>query len=118
MQLSDANDQLRTIPADVVLARQGLSPKLGPLANWGLALERKQIPVDTARFATTVPGVYAIGDVNTYPGKRKLIACGFHEAVLAGFDAASVLAGSPVPLEYTTSSAKLQQRLGLGSTAP
>lgn len=113
LQLADANDHLREIPVDVVLACQGLSPKLGPLAHWGLALERKQVPVDTARFATALPGVYAVGDVNTYPGKRKLIACGFHEAVLAGFDAAALLSGGPVPLEYTTSSAKLQQRLGV-----
>ena len=60
----------------------GLSPKLGPIADWGLALEKNAIVVDTLDYSTNVPGIYAIGDINTYPGKLKLILCGFHEATL------------------------------------
>ncbi|MDX1327298.1 MAG: NAD(P)/FAD-dependent oxidoreductase, partial [Arenibacter sp.] len=60
----------------------GLSPKLGPIANWGLEIEKNAIKVDTFDYQTNIPGIYAIGDVNTYPGKLKLILCGFHEATL------------------------------------
>ena len=60
----------------------GLTMKLGPVANWGLNLEENLIPVDTAKFETSEPGIFAIGDINTYPGKLKLILCGFHEAAL------------------------------------
>lgn len=60
----------------------GLSPKLGPIADWGLEIEKNAIKVDTFDYQTNVPGIYAIGDVNTYPGKLKLILCGFHEATL------------------------------------
>jgi pyruvate/2-oxoglutarate dehydrogenase complex dihydrolipoamide dehydrogenase (E3) component len=68
-----------------------LSPKLGPMANWGLAMERKQLTVDTETFSTSVPGIFAVGDINTYPGKKKLIVCGFHECVLAAFAAAALI---------------------------
>src|SRR5690606_4883581 len=61
------------LPCDLVLACFGLHPKLGPIANWGLALEKKALKVDTEKFQTSVPGIFAIGDVNTYPGKKKLI---------------------------------------------
>jgi thioredoxin reductase (NADPH) len=64
-----------------------------------------------------VPGIYAVGDINTYPGKRKLIVCGFHEATLAAFAAAEALSGKPVALQYTTSSSQLQQRLGVAPIA-
>ena len=64
-----------------------------------------------------MPGIYAVGDINSYPGKRKLILCGFHEATLAAFGAAEWLAGHKLPLEYTTSSERLQQRLGVRPTA-
>ena len=94
-------------------ALQLLGPGLGPVADWGLALERKQLPVNPATFATQMPGIYAVGDVVHYPGKRKLILSGFHEATLAAFAAAEQLSGQKVPLEYTTSSARLQQRLGV-----
>ena len=66
----------------------GLSPKLGPIAEWGLGIERKQIVVDTEKFETSMPGIFAVGDINTYPGKKKLILSGFHEAALAAFGAA------------------------------
>ncbi len=82
-----------------------------PIADWGLQLDRKQIVVDTASFQTSESGIYAVGDVNHYPGKRKLILCGFHEATLAAFAAAEQLAGHSLGLEYTTSSARLQQLL-------
>ncbi|SEQ29719.1 NAD(P)/FAD-dependent oxidoreductase [Giesbergeria anulus] len=101
---------------DVLLVRLGLLPRLGPVADWGLALERKQLQVDTATFATNAPGIYAVGDIITYPGKRKLLVCGFHEATLAAFAAAEYLAGHTLALEYTSSSRRLQQRLGVQET--
>ena len=77
-------------------------------------MERKQLSVDPASFATNAPGIYAVGDINTYPGKKKLIVCGFHEATLAAFSAAGYInPQTPEVLQYTTSSALLQQRLGV-----
>ena len=91
----------------------GLSPKMGPLADWGLALQRRLLPVDSATFATNLPGVFAVGDVVTYPGKLKLIACAFHEATLAAHAALAYCAPERItPLQYTSSSALLQKRLG------
>jgi len=114
--LSDGGE--RALAADLLLVFLGLSPKLGPLADWGLALERKQVVVDPARFETSVPGIHAVGDVNTYPGKKKLILCGFHEATLAAFAAASRLYPERSgPLQYTTSSPALQRALGVAPTA-
>ncbi|ATG94231.1 NAD(P)/FAD-dependent oxidoreductase [Paracidovorax citrulli] len=108
---SDGTEQ--GLPLDTLLLCLGVSPRLGPVADWGLALERKQVKVDTATFSAGVPGLYAVGDINTYPGKRKLILCGFHEATLAAFAAAEHLAGSPVALQYTTTSTRLKERLGV-----
>jgi thioredoxin reductase (NADPH) len=106
----------RVVPCDQVLAFFGLSPKLGPIADWGLALERRQVVVDTEKFETSVPGIFAVGDVNTYPGKKKLILCGFHEAALAAFGAAPyVFPDKRVHLQYTTTSPKLHQVLGVES---
>ncbi|MDD2917991.1 NAD(P)/FAD-dependent oxidoreductase [Rhodoferax sp.] len=112
--INTPDDQSLTLALDALLVCQGISPKLGPIAQWGLAMERKQLSVDPASFATNAPGIYAVGDINTYPGKKKLILCGFHEATLAAFAAASYLnpQASGV-LQYTTSSALLQQRLGV-----
>lgn len=76
------NGVTQTIPADACLPLFGLSPKLGPIAEWGLNVQNNQIPVDTEKFQTSTPGIFAIGDINTYPGKLKLILCGFHEAAL------------------------------------
>ncbi len=67
---------------DAFIPLFGLSPKLGPIGDWGLEIEKNAIKVDTFDYQTNIPGVYAIGDVNTYPGKLKLILCGFHEATL------------------------------------
>jgi len=104
----------RRVPLDVLLVFFGLSPKLGPIAHWGLALERKQIVVDTEKFETDVPGIFAVGDINTYPGKKKLILSGFHEAALAAFGAANyVFPGSKIHLQYTTTSPKLHKVLGV-----
>jgi thioredoxin reductase (NADPH) len=92
----------------------GLSPKLGPVAQWGLAMERKQLQVNTENFATSEPGIFAVGDINTYPGKKKLILCGFHEATLAAFGAAALLRPEEKTLlQYTTTSTLLHQRLGI-----
>lgn len=113
LQVAMADGIVRTLPLDLLLVLTGLSPRLGPIAEWGLAIERKQLVVDTARFETSVPGIFAVGDVNTYPGKRKLILCGFHEATLAAFAAAAhVFPDRPVHLEYTTTSPRLQRALG------
>lgn len=112
--LSTPEDQTLTLPLHTLLVCMGVSPKLGALTQWGLAMERKQLTVDTATYATSAPGIYAVGDVNTYPGKKKLIVCGFHEATLAAFAAASHLfPETSGVLQYTTSSALLQQRLGV-----
>jgi thioredoxin reductase (NADPH) len=114
LEVATADGATRTLPMDVLLVLSGLSPKLGPIADWGLALERKQLVVDTARFETSTPGIYAVGDVNTYPGKRKLIVCGFHEATLAAFGAAArVHPERPLHLEYTTTSPRLRRLLGV-----
>jgi thioredoxin reductase (NADPH) len=101
------------LACDTLLILQGLSPRLGPVADWGLALERRQLAVDTATFATSQPGVYAIGDIVHYPGKKKLILSAFHEATLAAHAAAHWLdPARPSHLEYTTSSPRLQRLLG------
>jgi thioredoxin reductase (NADPH) len=72
----------RTIQTDYLIPLFGLSPKLGPIANWGLTIDKSAILVDTLDYSTNVDRIYAIGDINTYPGKLKLILCGFHEAAL------------------------------------
>jgi thioredoxin reductase (NADPH) len=99
---------------DQLVMALGVSPKLGPIADWGLAMERKQLVVNTETFATSAPGMFAVGDINTYPGKKKLILCGFHEATLAAFGAAAYLwPDQKVLLQYTTTSATLHKRLGV-----
>jgi thioredoxin reductase (NADPH) len=108
------DESSRALPADALVACLGISPRLGPIADWGLALERKQLPVDTEKFQTAEPGIFAVGDINTYPGKKKLILCGFHEATLAAWAASQLLfPAQQTPLEYTTSSRRLQRLLGV-----
>ncbi|HWJ07186.1 MAG TPA: NAD(P)/FAD-dependent oxidoreductase [Steroidobacteraceae bacterium] len=106
--------QLQTVETDHVLAFFGLHPKLGPIADWGFELEKKALKVVTAKFQTSVPGIFAIGDINTYPGKKKLILSGFHEAALAAFAIAEHLnPAKKVHLQYTTTSPIMQKRLGV-----
>ncbi len=103
-----------TLPVDTVLSLQGLSPRLGPLADWGLEMERKQLVVDTEKFETSERGIFAVGDINTYPGKRKLLVCGFHECTLAAYAAASqVFPDRTIQLQYTTTSPHLHALLGV-----
>ena len=111
----DADEQEIALKLDQLGVFLGVSPKLGPLTQWGLAMERKQLSVDTASFATSAPGIFAVGDINHYPGKKKLILCGFHEATLAAFGAmAYIRPGQAVALQYTTTSTKLHKALGVG----
>lgn len=91
------------IEADYLIPLFGLVPKLGPLENWGLELDKNAIMVDTEDYSTNIPGIYAIGDINTYPGKLKLILCGFHEAALMAQSAYNILnPGKKFVLKYTT----------------
>ena len=102
------------IDTDHLVVLWGLHPKLGPIASWGLSLHKNQIEVDTAAFATSVPGIHAVGDINTYPGKKKLILSGFHEAALAAFAIREYLQpGEKVYLQYTTTSPVMHKRLGV-----
>jgi thioredoxin reductase (NADPH) len=102
------------IDCEQVLAFFGLHPKLGPIADWGLELDKKAIKVDTEKFQTSEPGIFAIGDVNTYPGKKKLILSGFHEAALAAFGVQAWLFPDKKQfLQYTTTSPIMQKRLGV-----
>ncbi len=102
------------VPLDKLLIFFGLSPKLGPIADWGLDIERRQLKVDTEKFSTSVPGIFAVGDINTYPGKKKLILSGFHECALAAFGAAAIIfPDKKVMLQYTTTSTKLHKVLGV-----
>jgi thioredoxin reductase (NADPH) len=114
VQVATPDGQTVDRPAQQVLAFLGLSPKLGPVAQWGLAMERKQLVVNTETFATDLPGIFAVGDINTYPGKKKLILCGFHEATLAAFGAAAIVhPARKTLLQYTTTSTELHRLLGL-----
>jgi len=105
------------VDAQHLLVFWGLHPNLGPIATWGLNLDKNQIETDTATFATNVPGVFAVGDINTYPGKKKLILSGFHEAALAAFGVREYLSpGEKVHLQYTTTSPIMHKRLGVAAT--
>jgi thioredoxin reductase (NADPH) len=102
------------IPAEHVLAFYGLHPKLGPIAEWGMELEKRALKVDTEKFQTSIPGIFAVGDINTYPGKKKLILSGFHEAALAAFAIQHHLFPEKRQfLQYTTTSPIMQKRLGV-----
>ena len=111
IELAPPEGEPVALPCDVLVQCLGLSPKLGPIAQWGLDMAKRQIKVNTQDYGTSLPGVYAVGDVNHYPGKRKLIACGFHEATLAAYGFAERQQGGLVTLEYTTTSARLHARL-------
>jgi thioredoxin reductase (NADPH) len=115
LQITTPDASTVELPLDALVACLGISPRLGPIADWGLALERKQVPVDTEKYETRERGVFAVGDINTYPGKKKLIVCGFHEATLAAWGAAAIVfPGKAIPLQYTTTSTRLHALLGVG----
>ena len=114
IDVTNIEGTVQAIILDSLLLFYGLSPKLGPIADWGLDIDRKQVAVDTACFQTSTPGIYAVGDINIYPGKKKLILSGFHEAALAAFAAAAYLAPEKqIQLQYTTTSPKLHKALGV-----
>jgi thioredoxin reductase (NADPH) len=104
------------VDCDVMLPFFGLTMKLGPIADWGLNLHENLIPVDTEKFETNVPGIFAIGDINTYPGKLKLILSGFHEGALAAQKVHRyVYPEKKLLFQYTTSSTSLQKKLGVAA---
>ncbi len=114
VNIKSPDGSVQALPADQVLVFFGLHPKLGPIADWGMALEKRALQVDTERFQTSVPGVFAVGDINTYPGKKKLILSGFHEAALAAFGIQHHLYPQKKQfLQYTTTSPVMHQRLGV-----
>jgi thioredoxin reductase (NADPH) len=116
IKVTGADGVTRRMPLDHLLVFFGLSPKLGPIADWGLEIERKQLKVGTEKFETNVPGIFAVGDINTYPGKKKLILSGFHEAALAAFGAAPyIFPDKKIHMQYTTTSPKLHKILGVES---
>jgi thioredoxin reductase (NADPH) len=114
VNVKDASGAMQALEADALLAFFGLAPKLGPIAEWGLELEKKALRVDTEKFQTNIPGIFAVGDINTYPGKKKLILSGFHEAALAAFAIQHHLYPAKRQfLQYTTTSPVMHQRLGV-----
>ena len=101
-------------PTEIMMPFFGLTMKLGPVADWGLELDENLIPVDTAKFETSEKGIFAIGDINTYPGKLKLILSGFHEAALMAQEAHHhIYPDKKLIFQYTTSSTSLQKKLGV-----
>ena len=114
INIKAADGTVQALEADQLLVFFGLHPKLGPIAAWGLELEKKALKVDTEKFQTSLPGVFAVGDINTYPGKKKLILSGFHEAALAAFAIQHHLYPQKKQfLQYTTTSPIMHQRLGV-----
>ena len=117
VHVKQSDGTAHALPAEHLLAFFGLHPKLGPIAEWGLELDRKALKVDTEKFQTSVPGIFAIGDINTYPGKKKLILSGFHEAALAAFAIQHHLYPQKKQfLQYTTTSPVMHKRLGVPDT--
>ena len=107
-------DQIKDINCQILLPFFGLTMKLGPVADWGLNLNENLIEVDTKKFETNQNAIFAIGDINTYPGKLKLILCGFHEAALMAQEAHSyIYPDKKITFQYTTSSSSLKKKLGV-----
>ncbi len=114
LEIMDLEKNKRVIDGDEALVFWGLSPDLGPIADWSLDLEKKQIRVDTEKFQTSIEGVFAIGDVNHYPGKKKFILSGFHEAALAAFAVQKYIYPDKRQfVQYTTTSPAMHKRLGV-----
>jgi thioredoxin reductase (NADPH) len=112
--VTDNEKQTHALPCDAMLPFFGLTMKLGPIANFGLNLHENLVPVDTEKFETSEPGIFAVGDINTYPGKLKLILSGFHEAALMSRQAFRYCyPDKKLRFEYTTSSSSLQEKLGV-----
>jgi thioredoxin reductase (NADPH) len=112
--VTDLEKNETVISCDRLLPFFGLTMKLGPVANWGLNLEENLIPVDTEKFETSEPGIFAIGDINHYPGKLKLILSGFHEGALMAQAAYRIVyPDKRLVFQYTTSSTSLQKKLGV-----
>ena len=106
--------EIEEIPCDEILFLFGLNKKLGPIADWGIDMNNKKVSVDTEKFETSTKGLFAVGDINDYPGKLDLILCGFHETTLAVQEAyRRSYPGKRVPFGYTTSNTKLQRKLGV-----
>jgi thioredoxin reductase (NADPH) len=114
VRIRASDGSVLALEAEQLLVFFGLHPKLGPIAEWGLALEKRALQVDPEKFQTSLPGVFAVGDINTYPGKKKLILSGFHEAALAAFAIQHHLYPQKKQfLQYTTTSPVMHQRLGV-----
>ena len=113
LKCKTSDDEIK-LNCDALLPFFGLTMKLGPIANWGLNLNENLITVDTEKFETNEKSIFAIGDINTYPGKLKLILCGFHEAALMAQQAYRyVYPGEKLTFQYTTSSSNLKKKLGV-----
>lgn len=118
LHITTPQREILNVPCDHLLVFFGLSPKLGPIADWGLEISKNQIETDTEKFETNKSGIYAIGDIATYPGKKKLILSGFHEAALVSFAMKKRLfPDEKAFLQYTTTSPLMHQRLGLNEPA-
>jgi len=114
LELINRAGEKSQVECDQVLVFWGLAPNLGPIADWQLELDKRALQVDTEKFQTSVPGIFAVGDINTYPGKKKLILSGFHEAALAAFGVQQHLhPEQKVRLQYTTTSPIMHERLGV-----
>jgi thioredoxin reductase (NADPH) len=115
LELINRAGEKSQVECDQVLVFWGLAPNLGPIADWQLELDKRALQVDTEKFQTSIPGIFAVGDINTYPGKKKLILSGFHEAALAAFGVQQHLhPEQKVRLQYTTTSPVMHERLGVG----
>ena len=116
VEITNDNKEVKTLKTDYVLGFFGLIMQLGPIAKWGLNLNKKTIEVDTEKFETNQQGIYDVGDICTYPGKLKLILSGFHEGALAA-RACFKLArpNEKYRFEFTTSSKTIKDRLGVKS---
>lgn len=114
LELLMPDREKQAIACREVLVFWGLTPNLGPIAEWGLDIEKRNVLVDTEKFQTSHPGIFAVGDINTYPGKKKLILSGFHEAALAAFGVQQHLhPDKRVILQYTTTSSAVHEKLGV-----
>jgi len=114
LSIKNSNKEIEQLECENLLPFFGLTMKLGPIADWGLNLDRNLIPVNTENFETSEPGIFSIGDINYYPGKLKLILSGFHEAALMAQKAYGyVFKGEKPRFQYTTSSSDLQTKLGV-----